>query len=91
MAKYVVEVYELHCSLVEVEAKSIFEAVDKVSAGEGVNRDDSTEYIEVADRYHGIQDGLLLPAGIRSVELDPDDDGDDDGGIIDIDLDDEEE
>lgn len=66
MARFVIEVYELHKSDYVVEANSKEEAIQKYNNGEADQVDDSTEYIEVAERYHGD----FCPDGIRSVEED---------------------
>lgn len=63
MSKYEVEVYELYSTTYEVEASSFSEAIDNALDGEGSILDDSTEYIEMADRYAGPD----LIDGIRSV------------------------
>lgn len=53
MTEYVIEVYELHKSDYTVEAASKEEALQKHRAGESSAVDNSTEYIETADLYHG--------------------------------------
>ena len=70
MKTFIVEIYELHATRVVVQAENKQEAAVKALQGEADMLDDSTEYIEVADEYHGVDDDTqeAFPAGIRSVE-----------------------
>jgi len=63
MSKYEVEVYELYTTTYEVEASSLSDAINNFLYGEGSLLDDSTEYIQMAERYAGPD----LIDGIRSV------------------------
>lgn len=52
MAKYTVEIYELHGYEMEVEAENEIEAIAKYRRGEATDEHDrGTDYIEVADDY----------------------------------------
>jgi hypothetical protein len=65
--EYIVELYELHSQKYTVSASSIEGACDAAMSGEGDALGDP-EFIETADKYHGIHDGSDLPDGVRSVE-----------------------
>lgn len=66
MARFIIEVYELHTSEYAVEANSREEAIQKYNDGEAESVDNTTDYLQVAERYHGD----FCPDGIRSVEED---------------------
>lgn len=70
MPKFIVELYELHSTKWEVEAKDSAEAAAKVLAGEGEMPDDlDPEYIEIANLYNGYGDnGQPHPPGVRTIE-----------------------
>ena len=63
MTQFTIEVYELHKSDYTVEAETEEEAIEKYQAGEATAVDNSTEYIETAELYHGD----ACPDGIREV------------------------
>lgn len=94
MAKYIVELYELHTQKVEVEADDRAMAIVAALSGEGDMLDNELEYIEGADEYGMSRDEDPELAdeveqlssmscehyipGIRSIEL-SEDDVDEDG------------
>jgi hypothetical protein len=69
MPKFIVEFYELHAQMYEVEAESKEDAINGALNGEGTALDNASEYIGVADRYYGYAGTKQLPDGIRSVEF----------------------
>lgn len=94
MAKFIVELYELHTQKVEVEADSKAMAVVAALSGEGDMMDNELEYIEGADEYGMSRDEDPELAdeveqlasmscehyipGVRSIELSDDNDEDED-------------
>ena len=73
MSKFIVEFYEVHAQMYEVEGENEEDAIKNALNGEGTCLDNACEYIGVADRYNGIKDGEALPDGIRSVEFESND------------------
>ena len=73
MPKFIVEFYELHAQMYEVNGEDEQDAIKNALNGEGTCLDNAGEYIGVADRYNGHRDGDDLPDGIRSVEFESND------------------
>lgn len=68
--RYYIEVYELHCATFECEAENEEEAIGMFEAGRADYVDDSSDFIEIAEKYQGTrEDGTEFPSGIRNVEV----------------------